>query len=276
VTSSRSELSAEARRALADVVGCEDPDVLAIFLSGSAARGMATERSDVDVYLVVTEEAGARRRTTKSEWIDEIVVTLAELESPGQLGTDDWWYRWSFAWVDVLRDDTGGRLGRALDAQAKLGGREQVEVLVDRLDGFINFAFRSLKSERDGRPLEQRLDAAESVTSWLDTLFALAGRVRPYNKYLVWELRTHPVDLPGCTADELLPLVERVLDGEAAAVREAFAVVERAARAFDERHGDNRLGEVIDGWGESQLDLLRGPGLVVERTEWVARGCSQA
>ena len=50
----------------------------------------------------------------------------------------------------------------------------------DRLDGYVNYAFRSLKNDRDGRHLERRLDAAESVPWLLDTVFALEGRVRPY------------------------------------------------------------------------------------------------
>jgi len=249
-------LPLESRRALERIVSREDPDVRAIFVSGSAARGMATEHSDVDVYVVVTDEGAARRTTQKSPAVDEIVVTLAQLEAPGALGTDAWWYRWSFAWVEVLRDETGGRLERALAAQATLEGQEQMEVLVDRLDGYINFAFRSLKGERDGRRLEQRLDAAESVTWWLDVLFALAGRVRPYNKYLAWELRTHPIEI--CPADEVLTLVERMLDGDSDAVRKAFAIVDQAARGFDQTQGDGRLARTIDSWGEDQLALLRG------------------
>ena len=52
--------------------------------------------------------------------------------------------------------------------QATLTVDEQRHVLTagDRLDGWINFAYRALKSDRDGRPLETRLDAAESVP-WL-------------------------------------------------------------------------------------------------------------
>lgn len=250
-------LPAPARAALDELLGRVDPDVLAMFLSGSAARGMANEHSDVDVYVIVTEEAATRRRTTKTTAVDEIVMTLPELESPGRLGTDDWWYRWSFAWVDVLRDRTEGRLDSALAAQATLTGQEQDEVLVDRLDGYINFAFRSLKADRDGRPLERRLDAAESVTWWLDTVFALVGRVRPYNKYLPWELRTHPLGVEEWSPQVLLPLLERMLDGDPTALRAGFAVVEREARGYDERRGSNLLGATIDSWGDGQLALLR-------------------
>ncbi|WP_148613148.1 hypothetical protein [Nocardioides rubriscoriae] len=63
----------------------------------------------------------------------------------------------------------------------------------DRLDGFVNFAYRALNSDRDGRPLERRLDSAEAVAWLLDTVFVMEGRVRPYNKYLAWELHEHPL-----------------------------------------------------------------------------------
>ena len=105
----------------------------------------------------------------------------------------------------------------------------------DRLDGWVNFAYRALKNDRDGRALEARLDAAESVPWLLDVVFAIAGRVRPYNKYLPWELRTHPVE--GWPADELLGLVERSLDGDVSAVRETFPRVRAACAAYDGQRG---------------------------------------
>ena len=41
-------------------------DLLGIVLSGSAGRGLATERSDLDVVVVLTDEAAAGRRTHRS------------------------------------------------------------------------------------------------------------------------------------------------------------------------------------------------------------------
>jgi predicted nucleotidyltransferase len=253
----------EARAALAEIVGRDDPGILGVVLSGSAAREMANEHSDVDVYVVLSEEAARGRTTSRSPAVDEIVVSLAELEAPGALGTDEWWHRWSFAHALVLRDGTGGRVTEAVRRQASLEGEEQRAVLVDRLDGYVNFAFRAMKAERDGRPLELRLDAAESVTWWLDTVFALRGRVRPYNKYLPWALREHPLGVPEWTADLLLPLLGRILDGDPAALREAFGPVERESRAWDVAHGGSAAADTIDGWGD-QLRLLReqdGPRL---------------
>lgn len=129
----------------------------------------------------------------------------------------------------------------------------------DQLDGYVNvnMAYRALKSDRDGRPLEGRLDAAESVPWWLDVVFTLEGRVRPYNKYLAWELREHPLGVPEWSAERLLPQVEAVLDGDAGAVRAAYAVVERECLAWDERHGGHDLHELIEGWGD-ELAVLRG------------------
>lgn len=46
-------ISDAARAALDELIGRDDPTILGLVLSGSAARGMATERSDVDVYVVV-------------------------------------------------------------------------------------------------------------------------------------------------------------------------------------------------------------------------------
>ena len=129
----------------------------------------------------------------------------------------------------------------------------------DQLDGYVNMAYRALKSDRDGRALERRLDAAESVHWWLDVVFTLEGRVRPYNKYLAWELREHPLSVPEWSAERLLPQVEAVLDGDAYAVRAAYAVIERECLAWDERHGGHELRELVESWGD-ELALLRGGG----------------
>ena len=89
----------------------------------------------------------------------------------------------------------------------------------------------------------------------LDTVFAFGGRVRPYNKYLPWELREHP--LPRWPADVLLPLVERLLNGDPGAAREAFALVEAACDNHDASRGHTRCRDLVDDWG-AELSVLRG------------------
>ncbi len=248
-------LNSDARAALDELTLREDPEILGLVLSGSAARGdMATERSDVDVFVVYADQGD--RTTKKVTAIDEIPVTLAELEEIPEFGTGGWFGRWALAHVRILRDRTDGRLEAACHRNATLDADEQRRVLIDhdRLDGYLNYAYRALKSDRDGRRLESRLDAAESIPWLLDTVFTLHGRVRPYMKYLPWELRAHP--LPGWPAEEALALLSRTLDGDPAAVRGLFARVERDAAAYDAGLAEPVAGPVIAGWGP-ELALLR-------------------
>jgi Nucleotidyltransferase domain len=248
-------LSPAAQKALDELVASNDSTILGLVLSGSAARGMATERSDVDVYVIRDDDVG--RETSRSSAIDEIYWSVADLEQVDRHGTGGWYFRWSFAYAQVLRDLTDGRITDAVRLQATVDDDEQRWVLIDqdRLDGYVNFAYRALKSHRDGRPLETRLDAGESVSWLLNVMFTLAGRLRPYNKYLPWELRTHPLGVPEWSAKAFLPELERILAGDADAIRRTFAVVDREVRAWDMTHETTDCGDVVDSWGD-ELDLF--------------------
>ena len=254
-------LSSERRDMLLDVARRNDEDhgenFLGMVLSGSAGRGMATDASDVDVYVVLTDEGGAGRDTVHSATVDEIPYTLSDLAVVAPFHSDEWWFRWSFAWAPVLLDRTGGRLPELLRRQATVTGAEAIEILVDhdRLDGWVNYAFRALKSDRDGRAFERRLDAAESMPWLLDTIFTLAGRVRPYHKYLPWELREHP--LPDWESDTLLCLLEATLDGDPSAIRATFTRIEELCAAFDSARSEPILIPIIEDWGGDQLRLFR-------------------
>jgi hypothetical protein len=247
-------LTDEARSALEELQQRDDPDILGLVLSGSAARGMATEHSDVDVIVVYAERGD--RAVSKSPAIDEIPLTLAELEEVPEFGTGGWYGRWTLAHVQIFRDTTDGRIAAACERNATLTPAEQRAILIDhdRLDGYVNFAYRALKSDRDGRPLERRLDAAESMPWLLDVVFTMAGRVRPYHKYLPWELGEHPVD--GWPAEPTLDLLQRNLDGDPEAVRALFALVERDATSYDGGLADPVAVPVIESWG-AELRLLR-------------------
>lgn len=243
-------LSSGARAALDELLTRADPSILGLVLSGSAARGMETERSDVDVFVVRAELTGLETR--RSVAIDEIPDSLLELEDVSPYGSAGWWGRWAYAYAEVLRDDTGGRITTAVRRLAAVDATEQREILLDhdRLDGWVNYAYRSLKSDRDGRTLESRLDAVESLSYLMDVVFTLAGRVRPYNKYLPWELHEHPLAVPEWSAEVFLPEIERMLMGDAAALRRAFAVVDREVRAWDAAHGVTVCGDAMDSWGD--------------------------
>lgn len=225
-----------------------DPNIRGLVLSGSGARQMRTEHSDLDVYVVLEDATG--QETTKTPEIDTIVVSLAELRevSPPPDDGGGWWFRYSFADAQVLLDRTGGELAHLLHAQATLTDDEVAATLDGYLDGYLNFYYRSLKSDREGRLLERRLDAVESVSWLLWTVFALHGRVRPYNKYLRHELAVRP--LPAPWAGLLADLALLMDDGDVAAQRRLFHLVAAGAR-------QRGKGDVVDGWG-AELALMRG------------------
>ncbi|MFG2043855.1 hypothetical protein [Dactylosporangium sp. NPDC048998] len=75
----------------------------------------------------------------------------------------------------------------------------------------------------------------------LETVFALHGRLRPYNKYLQWELDNFP--LPDSWNTALAPA--RVVARSLA----LFPAVEALVR----RHGH---ADVLDAWG-SDIELIR-------------------
>ena len=56
---------------------------LGLVLSGSAGRGMATDRSDLDVFVVLSDEAAAGRTTAHSDEVDEIPWSRSELDDVG-------------------------------------------------------------------------------------------------------------------------------------------------------------------------------------------------
>jgi hypothetical protein len=208
------------------------------------------------VYVVLSDSGMPLPDIGRSVTVDEIPVTISDLERVPPFGTNGWWFRWSFAWAPVLLDRTEGHLQSALRRQATVTTDEAESILVehDRLDGWLNYAYRAPTNDRDGRALERRLDAAESMPWLLDVIFTLSGRVRPYHKYLPRELRQHP--LPNWHAEELLAWLTATLDGDPAAIRATFERVETLCAAFDSERPEPVLIPVIDGWGD-ELQLLR-------------------
>ena len=216
-----------------------DPDVVGLVLSGSRGKGaFVTERSDYDAWFIVRDREALERwaRAHPSRHGDPIEVLLATLDAFERHPPD-----YAFAHVTPLLDKGG--LAELVAAK----GRVDPASAAEPLDGYVNMLYRSLKNERDGRSFEARLDAAESVPYFLEFLFRAHGRVRPFNKWLRWELEEHPLG-PPWTAAELLPRLERILAGRGQ--RELFRDAEHLARATGH-------GETIDGW-EPDVPWLRG------------------
>jgi predicted nucleotidyltransferase len=227
---------------------CEtSEDVLAAYLFGSRGRGVGVdERSDWDVWVVARDDDALTRIEERFPLVhgDRVEVassTLDGLRRHGAIGSRSEWARYQHAHADVRVDKTDGELARVLEEKELFPPGQRDEAVRDALGGFVNSTYRSLR-------YGTRLDAAESIPYALRAIFAIGGRVRPFNKYLDWELRNHP--LPGWQAETVLPLIAGVLDRDRPSQHEFFRLVERDARA----HG---FAAEIDEW-EPDVPWLRG------------------
>jgi len=228
---------------LLEVAGSRE-EIVGLYVFGSRGRDfMVDERSDWDVCVVLADREACEAFDREFPYahgarVEIVSATLAELR-----GNESEHGRYAAAHADVVLDKTGGELTRVVAEQESLPAGSRDAIVRDALDGYVNQTYRSLR-------YGTRLDAVEAIPHALRTIFALAGRVRPYNKYLEWELRRHPLE--DWNADDLLPLLDRVLTGEPDAQHELFRRIEDPAR----REG---FGDVIDGW-EPDVEWLRGSG----------------
>ena len=152
--------------------------------SSSSARGARAhvgETSDWDVFVVVREQRGERPFVHGAQ-LETVEVTLEQLRNQPQ------WNRYSLAWVEPQLDKTGEVAAALRDATAV-----EPAAAAEPLDGYVNMLYRSLKDARLGLELASLLDAQESIPWFLEFLFTVHGRLRPYNKWLEWELEQHPL-----------------------------------------------------------------------------------
>ncbi|MET9293302.1 hypothetical protein [Streptomyces sp. NPDC003077] len=232
--------------------------VLGVVLSGSQAReGMATERSDHDVLVVVEDgaEQAFADESRRGARMDVTVMPLRDFRAHALPGSDTEWNRYAFTHARIIKDTPDGRIAELARAKGRLTPDEAARTAPQALDAFLNGVYRCLKNDRDGLPLGARLDAAEALPFYLTYVFALHERVRPYNKYLSWELRHHPLDRPEWSHDRLMASLEQALSpSPVTAIRRLFNELEPRARAAGH-------GPVLDSWGED-LFLMRGGGAV--------------
>ena len=225
-----------------------DSAVVGLVLKGSRAHeGMTTEYSDHDLYVVLADgvtTALTRFTGHRAPELDLVILSLDEFRAAGMPGFE----RYALARARIVLDRLDGGIAQILAAKARLDADVAFREAGDWLDAYANSLYRSVKNARDGHALAARLDAADSIRSLLELLFALDRRPRPYNKYLEWELARFP--LPGWDTGMLLDAVDRISGrGDVSTQRRLFAQVEAVAR----RAGH---GAVLDAWGED-LALMR-------------------
>jgi predicted nucleotidyltransferase len=232
-----------------------DPDVVGLILTGSRGRGsFAREDSDWDVRVVLRDEVDDQ---TLAGWelphgstIEGFAVRLAHFATVAMPGTPSVWDRYSYVRATLVLDKLDGEVERLLAAKATRPAEEARPAAELALDDYINSYARSRKNARAGLRVAAHLDATESLPHLLDFLFAMHARVRPFNRFLDFELRQEPFPELGWDVDTLLPRLE-ALATEPTLERQAalFRDVESLARA----HG---FDAVVDGW-EPDVESFR-------------------
>lgn len=212
----------------------EDENVIGVVVHGSRGRDLHVhDGSDWDVIVVVRERTGRYDSAERGGELEASEVTnLADLPK---------WMLPAVTWTTPALDKTG-----AVAAQLAEVTRVDPATAAEPLDGYVNSYYRSAKNARAGLELAALLDAQESIPYYLDFVFAVHGRVRPYNKWLAWELEHHPLPV-----EVELDRLERIArTGGLAAQQALFRETEALAR-------DLGHGATIDGW-EPDLACLRG------------------
>ena len=212
-----------------------DQNVVGVIHSGSRGRdAYITETSDWDAFVVVREERGDYETEHGSD-LGLSEITLEVLACPPA------WARPAFLSLRPQLDKTG----EVTAALEKAMGVDPATA-AQPLDAYVNSYYRSAKNARVGLELASLLDAQESIPWYLEFVFTVHGRIRPYNKWLEWELREHPLAVHLDLARlERIARAGDLLDQQA-----LFRDVEALARSRGH-------GATIDGW-EPDLALLRG------------------
>ena len=244
---------------------------MGVVVFGSRAAGpYAEEISDVDAFVVVDGDpaAAGRWQTAHGSPVEAWAMTLNEFRDHALPGSATAWNRPALIRARVDLDKLDGEIDRIVDRKRRLDPDEASALVDTALDGAINSMYRALRNLESGRSLggrmdALRMDALECLAPLLTSVFGLEGRIRPFNKWLEFELAEEPLRTPAF-GDLIERLVAFLADPAAERVRDAFRMLEGAARAAGH-------GAIVDTW-EPDLAWLRGEAAYRPRRRAQRRG----
>lgn len=226
----------------------EDENILGFILTASRGKGMVTELSDYDCAMIVKDEFVSQYRKEFNNYglpdIELQVFSESEFGNYAGFGSSEAWNRYNFAHLEMLVDKTGGKLQQMVDEKGIIPSEKINEVVTFSLEAYVNLVYRSLKNNRDRNTVGARLDAVESIPYLLTAIFAIEGCERPYNKYLVWEFKNHPLKkIPWDTEKFINYLMSILENGDVEAQKQLL----RDSESLFRQAG---YGSVFDSWGE--------------------------
>lgn len=213
-----------------------DPAVVGLVLTGGRGKAVSTHRSDWDGLLVVADADLARWRAVVPAGLDVSVVAASDWPTYAEPGTPYAWRAYDLAHLTPAVDHGG--FATALQRKGRRRPEVAVGVASAAVGATLNHLYRAAKSSRDGDLGAARLDLAEMVAAFLEAVFALECRYRPYNVLLAWELTQHPLR---SVPSEVLGDLRRMLEGDLEAAWRVEAVLAAACR-------DAGVTDEVDGW----------------------------
>jgi predicted nucleotidyltransferase len=229
-----------------------DDNIIGFFLAGSRAKNTVTPNSDWDTYLIAKDEVAEEYKSNlKTTLLKPKVYSLSDFRDYATYGSGSEWARYGFSYLKVQVDKLNGDIQKMVDEKASLP-KDEADRLIDKSAGsFVNSVYRSIKNHRDERQTASWLDAIECIAPFLTAAFALEGRLRPYNKYLEWELENHPLNVLNISHSELIELIKQV-------IREGnVQAQQRLLSELREAYKNKGYENTIEQWGE-KLNFMLG------------------
>lgn len=189
----------------------DDSRIIGVILAGGRSKGVVSENSDYDVMLITTDEGLDSVKTDypKSEYIDSLPHAISEFGEHAKIGTETQYDKYTFAHTKAIIDKTGD-IQKLIDKKGILKESEAEKIARSALGGYLNALHRSLKNIRDKNILAGHLDATETIPEMLTFIFAIENRVRPFNKFLVWELENYPLTKLTISASDFIAKIQTI------------------------------------------------------------------
>ena len=231
----------------------KDQNIIGFFLSGSRGKNRETKFSDYDIEIIVKNKA-SKAYKKKYEKRNKFpfgftVLSVSEFRQHAKIGGSSEWDKASYTHVKAIIDKTG-EIQKLINEKGRIPKSKIKNYVAGRLDGYINYLYRSLKCFRDGEYVGARLEASRSINFFLDIIFGLEERVTPYYKYLEWELEKHPLKKFPVKSKELIKMLLKVLeDADIKTQQKLFNLVEKVFR--------KNYSYVFDNWEASSIKLIK-------------------
>jgi len=224
-----------------------DQNIIGLFSTGSCGKGMITDESDFDATMIVKDKV-ISEYINKYKGIGGIlcdlsVKTMSELKNAAAWGGPMAWDRYNYTHLKAEVDKTG-KIQKIINEKGIIPADKRKEFVSASLDGFINQVYRSVKCFRDGNIIASQLEAADGLPSLLSALFGLEGRMKPFYKYLNWELTNYPLKKLPWPKDEFISILVKIVQtGDLSTQQTVLKTVENLFRqeGFD---------ELFDSWEE--------------------------